>query len=328
MLKQEGPVSVSRIFSVFVLLANLSLGMEPEFSLKRFDLPSDNQLTGEMKEYYTTHGFLIFNDVVGPSQREALIAKTKELVPALIDHFSICTAFVPDQKTELFKMSAHSCKIFLEEGPEYVSRETGDYIEITLNHVNKIGHTLHEEYSEFRETVFNHRILGILDSLEIKKPLVPQSMVIVKAPRIGSAVLPHQDATFLLTKPLCLTGFWTPMEDATIENACLWAIPGSHKQPLYRRYVYDTMKNETRFVDLLEEKPNWSADQFVPLEMPAGSLIVFDGKLVHKSEANISDITRLAFTWHVIDGTTFWLSDNWIQRWDFDRSFLSMQEKK
>ncbi len=32
-------------------------------------------------------------------------------------------------------------------------------------------------------------------------------------------------------------GLWLAVEDATIENGCLYAIPGSHKEPLYRKFV-------------------------------------------------------------------------------------------
>lgn len=43
------------------------------------------------------------------------------------------------------------------------------------------------------------------------------------------AVFPHQDATFLYTEPLGrVLGVWIALEDATLENGCLWFIPGSH----------------------------------------------------------------------------------------------------
>lgn len=41
-------------------------------------------------------------------------------------------------------------------------------------------------------------------------------------------VVPHQDGTFLFNEPLKIMGVWIALEDATIENGCLWFIPGSH----------------------------------------------------------------------------------------------------
>lgn len=48
--------------------------------------------------------------------------------------------------------------------------------------------------------------------------------------RVGAAaVSPHQDSTFLYTEPLGrVLGIWIALEDATLENGCLWFIPGSH----------------------------------------------------------------------------------------------------
>lgn len=44
-----------------------------------------------------------------------------------------------------------------------------------------------------------------------------------------AAVTPHQDATFLYTEPLGrVLGVWIALDDATLENGCLWFIPGSH----------------------------------------------------------------------------------------------------
>jgi len=40
---------------------------------------------------------------------------------------------------------------------------------------------------------------------------------------------PHQDGTFLFNQPLKIMGVWFALEDATLENGCLWFIPGSHK---------------------------------------------------------------------------------------------------
>ena len=48
-------------------------------------------------------------------------------------------------------------------------------------------------------------------------------------PGIGGEVVPHQDNSFLYTEPTTCTGLWLALEDATLINGCLWAIPGSHK---------------------------------------------------------------------------------------------------
>ena len=63
-------------------------------------------------------------------------------------------------------------------------------------------------------------------------------MYIFKHKLIGSEVTSHQDSSFLYTtpRPTCL-GMWLALEDATLENGCLWARPGSHKEPVRRQFA-------------------------------------------------------------------------------------------
>jgi phytanoyl-CoA hydroxylase len=56
-----------------------------------------------------------------------------------------------------------------------------------------------------------------------------------------------------------------------------------------------------------------SAD-FVPLEAPAGTLIVMHGLTPHRSGPNHSPQPRGAYTLHVIDGACDYPDDNWLRR--------------
>ena len=55
-----------------------------------------------------------------------------------------------------------------------------------------------------------------------------QSMLFIKASgKPGQAW--HQDEWAIPTRDRSLTGGWIALDDATVENGCLWVIPGSHK---------------------------------------------------------------------------------------------------
>nr|GEW86843.1 phytanoyl-CoA dioxygenase [Tanacetum cinerariifolium] len=151
------------------------------------------------------------------------------------------------------------------------------------------------------------KMSGILHSLGYKKPVIIQSMYIFKQPGIGGEVVPHQDNSFLYTEPTTCTGLWLALEDATIVNGCLWAIPGSHKDGLVRRFIRDD--NGVHF-----DKPSPSYDQkdFVPVEVKAGSLVLIHGDLIHQSFENQSSKSRHAYSLHVIDTDGCkWAADNW-----------------
>lgn len=120
----------------------------------------------------------------------------------------------------------------------------------------KVGHALHLHHPTFRSVTNNDRIRDVCQKLGFRKPAIPQSMYIYKNTGIGGEgsyevseydlsnsfvnifsllVKPHQDANYLYTEPNSIIGFWIPLQDATIENGCLWFIKGSHKEGLKRR---------------------------------------------------------------------------------------------
>ena len=43
-------------------------------------------------------------------------------------------------------------------------------------------------------------------------------------------MVPHQDEPYAFTEPASEVAFWMALEDATLDNGCLWVVPGSHKQ--------------------------------------------------------------------------------------------------
>ena len=128
---------------------------------------------------------------------------------------------------------------------------------------------------------------------------------------MGGEVRVHQDSTFLYTEPLSVTGFWFAVDNATLENGCLWALPGGHQLGLKRRFVRDNAGGLT--FEELDETP-LPENGYLPLEVKAGTLVLLHGSLPHYSEANTSKIPREAYALHVIDRAAHYPKDNWLQR--------------
>lgn len=120
-------------------------------------------------------------------------------------------------------------------------------------------------------------------------------------------MVPHQDSSFLYTTPLSCIGIWLAIEDATRTNGCLWALPGSHQGPLARRFV----RAPDGSVSFDKPAGCWPLERGVPLEVPAGTLVVLHGQLVHWSSENTSDVSRHAYSMHIVDGATEYAHDNW-----------------
>ncbi len=177
--------------------------------------------------------------------------------------------------------------------------------------INKIGHALHDLDPVFDGFSRKPELAAIAAGLGYTEPLLLQSMYIFKQPNIGGEVTCHQDATFLYTEPMSVTGFWFALEDATLENGCMWALPGGHKLGLKKRFVRAD-GGGTKF-ETLDDLP-WPEFMLAPLEARRGALIILHGLLPHLSYANASDKSRHAYTLHIIDGACEYAANNWLRR--------------
>jgi len=184
--------------------------------------------------------------------------------------------------------------------------------------INKIGHALHDLDDDFFK--FSHRLDldQIAKAIGLNNPLLIQSMYIFKQPNIGGEVVCHQDSTFLYTEPDTVVGFWVALEDATIENGCLWVASGGHKGPL--RKLFRKENNAMKMI-ILDETPFEKTDTAV--EVGKGSLVLLHGRLPHYSCENTSNKSRHAYTLHVIDGDKKYPKENWLQRVNLElRGFI------
>lgn len=104
----------------------------------------------------------------------------------------------------------------------------------------------------------------------------------------------------MITNPLSTVAFWFALQDSTLENGCLWAIPESHKKntTYFMKRDPNDYENETVFEGKKEE---YDLKEAVPLEVKKGSLIFFDGNLVHYSKENKSEKPRHALTIHFVE---------------------------
>ncbi len=112
-----------------------------------------------------------------------------------------------------------------------------------------------------------------------------QSMLFVKSEgKPGQAW--HQDEYFIPTRDRSLTAIWVALDDATVSNGCLWVLPGSHRAGI----IYPEREiDDTRF-DCTSEAyrfPYRDVDS-VPIEVAAGSAVIFNGYLLHRSLPNTS----------------------------------------
>ena len=268
-------------------------------------------LSTEQCAQYQRDGYIVLPDFKSAADVARLRQRAEEIVDAFDPSQSRSIFTTSNQLAatdEYFLRSDNTIRCFFEEeafGPD------GQLRQAKALSINKIGHALHDLDPVFNQFSRDPKLATLARDLGLADAKVWQSMYIFKQPGIGGEVHWHQDATFFETTPVTVTTFWFALEDATIENGCLWVEPGGHRSPMRERFV---RKGDQIHMEKLDATP-WPSDSTsVALEATAGSLVCFHGLLPHYSAPNRSPVSRHAYTLHATDGAAAYSPQNWIQR--------------
>jgi len=125
------------------------------------------------------------------------------------------------------------------------------------------------------------------------------NQMIVKMPGTGGNFAWHQDGYYGAYQPdgtptgdssamsaaETLT-FWVALNDSTVENGCLWALPGKHNRGLLPHRWNEAGQ---------EWIGTYATDEEIPVELKAGQVLVFTRLTPHRSGANVTDGPRIGY---------------------------------
>jgi phytanoyl-CoA hydroxylase len=144
-------------------------------------------------------------------------------------------------------------------------------------------HFPHKISELMQHTLADPAIVHVLTQVIGSNVKCMQSMLFIKASgKPGQAW--HQDEFFIPTRDRSLTGAWMALDDATVQNGCLWVIPGSHRHGI----IWPQQLHHDRRFDCTGEAIYfpYTDDDAVPVEVKQGSIVFFNGYLLHRSLPN------------------------------------------
>ncbi len=214
---------------------------------------SDGKLSSENRKFYKKYGYLIATDLISPQDIKQLKEETAQIFRGNRGEIEGLAAVQEDETdTDVLKK----------------------YVAIHFPH--KISPLI-------KKYLVHEKLVDILAKIVSPNVKAMQSMLFVKAPgKAGQSW--HQDEYFIPTRDRSLVGAWIAIDDATIDNGCLWVIPGS-QQP---GSIAPRIKNENKEYADMEtlDISNFDTENIVPVEVKSGSVVFFNGYLYHSSQKN------------------------------------------
>jgi len=153
--------------------------------------------------------------------------------------------------------------------------------------------TAHLSYGRVYDLLANPKIVAHVRDLLGEDVIGWGSHYFCKMPHDGKSVAWHQDASYWPLSSSKTVTVWLAIDDADVENACMWFIPGSHTQG---HIEYETSGADEGNV-LNQTIPEIERfGQPIPVELKAGQISLHSDLLLHGSEANNSDRRRCGLT--------------------------------
>lgn len=158
----------------------------------------------------------------------------------------------------------------------------------------------------FREHIYNEEICALASQL-MGDPVVRvwHDQVQFKPAKVGGMTAWHQDHPYWpIIQPADLVSAWTALDDATVENGCMWMVPGSHHWGPHKGGTIGTNVETFEPTPDLSLIPEKTTIDTVPCEVRKGQVMFHHCLTWHGSPNNSSERGRPAIAVHYMPGYT------------------------
>ena len=148
---------------------------------------------------------------------------------------------------------------------------------------------LYQRIPEFAGLARHPVIVKTLQDVYAKNFYLFDNCLVYKAQGRDNAVPFHQDFIARTNEPIKVI-VWMAIDDATTENGCVHAIPGSHKRGFLKYHHVPGATHHTRL-----NRDQFDEAQAVPVEMNAGDVLIFNMLMIHGSYQVDNGMPRRAY---------------------------------
>ena len=146
------------------------------------------------------------------------------------------------------------------------------------------------------------RIVDIVEQLIGPDIKLFGSQIFMKPP--GGVEKPyHQDSPYFSVEPMSLVTCWIALDEVTVENGCLWVVPGSHRLgPLPHNEPWVVGDR----VDMRVPDSQFDCSSEVPITLSPGSCSFHHSLILHMSHPNKTNTFRRGLAFHYMTSKSRW----------------------
>jgi ectoine hydroxylase-related dioxygenase (phytanoyl-CoA dioxygenase family) len=145
---------------------------------------------------------------------------------------------------------------------------------------------LHERSEPCRRMVTGRSMTELAVAMLGPEVRLYWNQAVIKPPLQGASFAWHQDTGYVPIEPQEYLTCWLAVDETTVENGCIWVIPGSHHWGLQPHRRDETLGDMVGY-----EGP----EKGIPVPLKRGQMAVFSSLLLHSSGPNITEGPRRAY---------------------------------
>jgi ectoine hydroxylase-related dioxygenase (phytanoyl-CoA dioxygenase family) len=231
----------------------------------------------EQIEFYQANGFVVIEDFLAPDELEHW---RKAVMQAVAERGGR-------------KIPGKDIRIGEEDG----INEDGDYFGKVFDQLLNLWQT----NSEVKELMLDERIGKMAAMLSGAEGIrIWHDQALFKRPWANPTAW-HLDNPFWSFYDRRAISIWVALDDATLQNGCLYFIPGSHKGT-----NFDKISIGRNMDGIFDVYPQYAKAPAVAAPMKAGSCSFHNGLTIHGAGANMTNAWRRAMTCaYMPDGNVF-----------------------